>query len=574
MQDEPAAPWYKIRPVIYKSCIYVILWLAASSLSLNYYADYARKDKHASGDLLAAAKTMFCGLKFDKLGEGWNALWDDKSGTHDEEKESPDPTLATIQKAIEQVGKDVRERTHPPQDLPNSLLKILVVIFISWLWFYTFLLKNELKRAYRRWQRKHRPFNLAAYRKDEANGPIELFGRIKPALLPKPRWREYPIANSVPGILAWILGIWSLLPALVFAVAMHAAYEPAVFVMALAAIFVAAEHYSGLTETEHEIKARTDDLKRTMGIVLDADGLNEWRTEVYDLYAKARSRVDAVIRFFDIDPEWWKCAGPGDPWDQYRERCKLSSGRGTLLSVLIRSKARVRFVSDQPLEKLVRLDQASSSERKEFFRALLGLCWNLVVFDMAYHARIHQYLDRRISRLRIKISRAPAWMHVVDETVYQVIERGEENATVRQLTHSMTDTRERKALSGWAKSNVRRFAQRGGRAEEYVFSALRFAALQVGCSEDQHLPLEDLLDALGMQDYLKEPKGDFLIAPQNNIDQRMNRSVLLSEETAKALCMTVFDKLLRCRLAKQNCFVEQWADPPDLKLQFLLSELI
>jgi len=574
MQDEPAAPWYKIRPVIYKSCIYVILWLAASSLSLNYYADYARKDKHASGDLLAAAKTMFCGLKFDKLGEGWNALWDDKSGTHDEEKESPDPTLATIQKAIEQVGKDVRERTHPPQDLPNSLLKILVVIVISWLWFYTFLLKNELKRAYRRWQQARPPFDLAAYRKQEGRRPIALFGLVAPGLLPRRLWRERPVADLVRGSIAWVLGIWSLLPALVFAVAMHAAYEPAVFVMALAAIFVAAEHYSGLTKAEHEIKASTDDLKRTMGIVLDADGLNEWRTEVYDLYGEAKGRIDAVIRIFDIDPEWWKCAGPGDPWDQYRERCKLSSGAGTLLSVLIKSEARVRFVSDQPLEKLVRLRGAAPSERKEFFRALLGLSWNLVVFDMAYQARVRKHVDRKVSRLRIKISRAPAWMHVVDETVYQVIERGSENATVRQLTHSMTDARERQALSGWAKSNVRRFAQRGGRAEEYVFAALRFAAIRAQSSEGQHLPLKQLLDELGMEDYLKEPKGDFLIAPRNVIDQRMNRSVLLSETTAQSLCMAVFDELLRCRLGKNNCFVQGWADPPDLKLQFLLSELI
>ena len=49
------------------------------------------------------------------------------------------------------------------------------------------------------------------------------------------RWRRWLVALSV-------------LPAIVFALAMQAAYEPAVFVMALVAIYVAAEHYSGLRE--------------------------------------------------------------------------------------------------------------------------------------------------------------------------------------------------------------------------------------------------------------------------------------------------------------------------------------
>ncbi|QNA90632.1 hypothetical protein G4G28_22810 [Massilia sp. Dwa41.01b] len=64
------------------------------------------------------------------------------------------------------------------------------------------------------------------------------------------------------------------------------------------------------------------------------------------------------------------------------------------------------------------------------------------------------------------------------------------------------------------------------------------------------LPLTNILVELGMRDYLNEPKPDFLLAPADDVDQRMNRSVLLSETTAERLCTAVFEELLTRRLRR------------------------
>lgn len=596
--------------------LYIGLWLVSLYLALNYFHHYvAKSDPPSKADkynILDGARLMVCELELDHARLAWDRLFVrplDKAGADaakqaygkgypclldkqivsgervsvqaivappaaTEAGSSLPATLATVLEEIRDLGESVKNRTHPPQLLPDSLLKVLVVIAISWLWFHTFLLANELKRALSRWRHHRVPFDTARFR--EAQEQTLADNRLRVVLPPAtaPRWREHRFFNWAPLMLKWVLGLLSLVPALVFAIAMHSVYEPAVFVMALAAIFVAAEHYGGLTETEHELKARTDDLKAKMGTVLDADGLNEWRTELYGLYAKASYRVDAVIRYFDIDAIWWKCAGAADPWIEYQARCARSSGADTLLSTLIRTEAKVRFVSDQDLDVLERLPRASREERKGFFRALLGLAWNLVVFDIAYDAHVTNVNKGKVTRFRIKISRAPCWMHVVDETVFQAIERGPENATVRQLTHDISDPDDRRALSGWARDNVQRFAQRGGRAEEYVFAVLRYAALGLRCQEEEELPLRRLLNQLGMKNYLDEPKQDFLLAAFDVVDERMNRSVLLSRETAETLCTAVFSELLKRRLGKHTCFVKSWTTPGCTKLKHLLSELV
>lgn len=597
---------------------WLVLWLAACFLALNYHQLYVDKLAHAlppgEQNLWSGTRGMFNAFKLEDARKARTAILEDhadrtgKSGAPDTQAAghgaapaaaSPEPHKETAQQAGKQTDKQeppsigtlaqaiaalqgnigkleqtIEDRTHPPQELPASLFKVLVVVVISLLWFCTFVFANNFKRGFTTWRHARSPFQIARYRRKYQQAWLrQVHAGAPPAPSHARRWRERTGFDWVPGGLKFLLGLLSMLPPLIFVVTMHTAYEPAVFMMALVAIFVAAEHYSGLREAEHELKARTDELKRTMGTVLDADGLYQWKNEVYDLYGKATKRVDAVIREFDIDPEWWKCAGSRDPWDQYRTRCALSSGADTLLSVLTRTRAKVRFVSDQPLELLVHVFVAPAPERKVFFRDLLGLSWQLVVFDMAYQARFAKARAMR-DQLRIKISRAPSWMHVVDDTVFQVIERGKEgNATVRQLTYSITDVKERRALSGWAKNSVRRFAQRGGRAEEYVFSVLRYAVLRMKHTEDHRLPLPELLNLLGMQDYLNEPKPDFLL-DSNPSDQPLNRSVLLSRSDAQTLCTAVFQELIDRRLGRANCFVEDWANPPDVLVKHLLSELI
>jgi len=572
--------------------LYAGLWLAALLLALNYYHHYAAKADHrpqpGEHDILGATRVMVRELELAHAREAWDKLFVRTLASQDPAHAAGMPAAAPssavstprtdfdrVRDEIRALGVTIKDRTHPQQSLPDSLLKVVVVVTISGLWFQTFLLANALKRAISRWRRRRIPFDTRRFRQRQAEVQADGCLHMVTPPLAAPRWREHRLFNGAPLALKWLLGVWSLVPPLVFAVAMHSVYEPAVFVMALAAIFVAAEHYGGLTETEHELKARTDELKSKVGTVLDADGLNEWRTELYGLYGKASYRVDAVIRYFDIDSAWWKCAGSAHPWIEYAKRCGSGSDSDTLLSTLLNTQAKVRFVSDQPLEALERLPWASRNERKDFFRSLLGLTWNLVVFDIAYEARVAKAYSGTSARYRIKISRAPCWMHVVDDTVFQAIERGKEgNATVRQLTHDIADVEDRRALSGWARDNVRRFAQRGGRAEEYVFAVLRYAALGLACQEEEDLALKRLLNQLGMKDYLDEPKQDFLLAAFDDVDERMNRSVLLSRETAETLCTAVFSELLNRRMDKRNCLVKSWALPGCMKLKHLLSELV
>ncbi|MEW6022452.1 MAG: hypothetical protein AB1807_09945 [Pseudomonadota bacterium] len=577
MHDDEVVAGSPLRSVLWRLAAYLILWLVTSFAVLNYYHDVLATphDEHdTSGhDIWAAAGSVWSGLQLSKASKALTWIVSDPPAPHAQ----PCPFLPAtggakelepLRAAIVRLCASVELRLHPPQTLHGSLLKILVVTLISGLWFYTFLMANHVKRGLLAWRDFRPAFDEQAFRQVSARTSV-------PVSAARQRWREGCVFNWVRKHARAIFGAVAIVPALVFAVAMHAAYEPAVFVMALAAIFVAAEHYGGLTETEHELKARTDALKGTMGRVLDADGMSEWRTEIYDLYRRAHNRVDAVIRNFDIDTEWWKCADSTTPWQEYGERCKLSSGGDTLLYAMANSEAKVSYVTDQPLDLLVALPVASRAQRKDFFRDLLGVAWSLVVFELAYEVRMQRLEARAPPSLRLKISRAPCWMHVVDERVFQIIERGKEgNSTVRQLTYSITDAKDKRALSGWARSSVRRFSQRGGRAEEYVFAALRYAALYVPCSEDQPVPLLALLDKLGMQDYLDEPKQDFLLAPYDDVDQRMNRSVLLSKPTAQDLCIAVFDKLLSLRLDRERAYIGAWGSQKCIKLKHLLSELV
>jgi hypothetical protein len=380
--------------------------------------------------------------------------------------------------------------------------------------------------------------------------------------------------NFLGGLIKRGFAFVALLPAIPFILAMYNAYEPAVFVMALVAIYVAAEHYGGLVYTEHELKTRTDELKSTMGTVLDADGLNAWRTEVYDLYGKATRRIDAVIRTFDIDVDWWKCAKSKDPWHEYSDRCKAGSGEYTLLHVMAKSEAKVQFVVDLPLPPSEM--KCSTPEKGKFFEDLLGLAWYVVVFDLAFAQRKElrekqEPRGRTPASLHVKVARAPSWMHVIDdETVYQLIERPTAGtSTVRQLTYSMTDPAAKRALTGWARESVRRFADRGGRAEEYVFSVLRYGALQLGRGDSS--PLEDILNKLGMGEYLSEPKADFRILEPGVGGARARGPMLISADEAQSLCLAVFKKLIE--LSTERGLIQDWATHP-LDLHQLFRELL
>jgi hypothetical protein len=361
--------------------------------------------------------------------------------------------------------------------------------------------------------------------------------------------KKWWIAPSASGI-TFVIVVIALVPAWVFSLSMYHAYEPAVFVMALVAIYVAAEHYGGLADTEHELQERTAELKRTLGTVLDADGLNVWRREVYALYRRATWRIDGVVRSLDIDTEWWKCAGKPKPWTKYVEQSKAGSGDFTLLSVMGASRAKVMFAVDLPLPIHAVRPGCPEVQKSKFFRDLLGLAWYLVVFDFALQERQNRAEpNQNIARLRMKLTHAPSWMHVVDYTVYQMIERSAlANSTVRELTHNLEDPEERRLLSRWARENVRSFARRGGLAEEYVFSVLRYGAYQMpGVDEEGLLKLQDVLGILGMKEYLNERNEQFLIVPEGR-EPREKNLLMLERPHAESLCMAVFERLIEIKL--------------------------
>lgn len=446
--------------------------------------------------------------------------------------------------------KSAEAGPHPEQTLPGAVLKIVVVCVLSLLWFFTFSYANRVRN---RFIKDNPP--------DPAIAGTALAGKKKKHT----RLRATGIKVLIP--------LSALIPALVFSMAMYSAYEPAVFVMALVAIYVAAEHYDGLIDTEHELKHRTDDLKKTLGTVLDADGLNIWRAEVYALYRSATWRIDGVIRKFDIDLEWWQCAGQTDPWTEYVSRCKAESDKYTLLHVMGESRAKVVFAVDLPLPHRQARAACTKVEKSKFFRDLLGLAWYLVVFDLAFKERQKRWAASDPQpgdppgRLGLKLAYSPSWMHVVDYTVYQMIERSTAaNSTVRQLTHSLGDPDDRRALSKWARDSVRTFARNGGPAEEYVFSVLRYAAFRSGYQEKDRLALADILDKLGMQEYLDVPKEEFLIATTAPPPRPgKNNLVILGRADAENLCEAVFRQLILLRLQPP---------PEGVQVQDLIRELL
>lgn len=437
---------------------------------------------------------------------------------------------------------------HPGE---NVWLKIATVLLLTGLWFTTF----RTARAYRDSRDPIRPKSVGSTK----GGSFTL------------HWDGLKV----------VLIVAACVPSTLFVNAMLAAYEPAVLLMALLAIVIAAEHYDGLQQTEKKLDATADlllnkalELSSSMERVLDADGLSSWRDEVYHLYSGATRRVDAVIRFFDIDAEWWQCGNSGKPWEEYQKIVK--SRPASLLTALYACQASVQFVSDMPLPN-VDITAQSPHQKGLFFRNLLGLAWQLVIFDLVWEKRRadaassqapHDAHHRAPRYLRIRIGHTPSWMHVIDNAVFQIIERGSEgNSTVRELTRSMRDQAAQEALSGWARRSVRQFAHRAGGAEEYVFMLLRHAALHSGMPIEEHQDLrfdvlEKLLDRLGMIEFIVMPKPEFLldVSEHGNASSnphRSNESRLLALGTARVLCIAVFSELISRRVVTDRHAVQR-----------------
>lgn len=357
------------------------------------------------------------------------------------------------------------------------------------------------------------------------------------------RLSEVPPRNGklpwrwVLSILHWILtrqwclvGVM-LVPAAAFALAMKDKYNPAVFVMALAAIFVAAEHYSSIAEARADLTKTRNQLDKTQAalevtrkeleealrrnqesieVLLNADGLAKWRKDVYRAYAGSYWRIDAVIRIFDIDEAWWNSDGN---WDRYEEHEQLSDP--TLFFALTQSDKRaprtdsVLFVAEMPSPPF-------EGSQILGFESFLGLTWWLLVVERVRRHRGRANVeprqvagrDRVLPFVHLRIASSQSWMHAIDDSVYQVIERPQLPASVRLLTATTMDEPRQRRLSRWAHDDIRRTGRRGCDGEEYVCSVIRYVALHyAGLNEDNPLRggfIEEILNKIGMKEWIQQ----------------------------------------------------------------------
>jgi hypothetical protein len=244
--------------------------------------------------------------------------------------------------------------------------------------------------------------------------------------------------------------IYVILPAGVFFLAMLVKYEavdqPAIFVMALVGIYVAAEHYNGLVQHEKQV----DILKSHMETLNNAFGIVQGRRELYRAYSEPGTDITAVVRLFDIDPVWWSCNADSDVsvWSEYENHTEL-----TFYNALLRGKRpSVTFVSDMPLPAV---HEESDLEKADRFGHLLGLVWQCVVFS-----HLRDAMPSPVTSLRIRISFTYKWIHVVDDNVYQLVDL-QDGATLRNLTLEIKDQIKKEKLIHAERDDILACAARG-----------------------------------------------------------------------------------------------------------------
>lgn len=539
---------------------YVVLWFLAMLLALVQYVIYSA---HLPPDAAKPHDELAATLQLKELPKSGLAAYD--------------PACDTACKVLW-----ITSQMHEKQGAAIAIFKSFVIVSLAWLWFATFTFLS-----------KHAEWAASSIR-DFAQGAVD-----------KRRW--WHGHKRVKSAVIFL----SITPALVLVLAMSGEYEPAVFVMALAAIYVAAEHYSSLEKTKDDLEAQVNELRvhvgqrleKTrddlaaqvrelrfhVGQILNADGMNEWRQQLYEAYRVAEKRIDAVVRYFDIDREWWDCHTAQDPWTEYKQRADTDEKNHLLLRVLTDSAclAKIQYVADLPMppvpppepvpantgegelagwgvrpvaggEKPLICQSVSQPLMAKYFRDLLGLAWQLAILHEVGKRRWNSPSHpARFCYTRIKISGAPSWMHVVDERTFQVIDRQDASiATVRELNRDVFGESIRVRLSDWARRNVRLFASRGTLADEHLLATLRHAALLYGGSERDPLDMHRLgpiLCLLGMDDYLSAgAHRDFFTGGQAANPNDTVPALLPTRAIARHMCITIFQTFLRQRFEGKN----------------------
>jgi hypothetical protein len=336
-------------------------------------------------------------------------------------------------------------------------------------------------------------------------------------ILPHRVWHRVPWSRHL------ILSIPTL--AFMYALLQHKDKEAAIFGMALAALYLALEHFASLEKQSSALKKQTcrmttvtkrlraqavnlrsqtssmktigENLKKQVGNLENALGTREAQSRIFDAYcnlpASAAAReIYAVHRYFNIDREWWNNFPSSDldlAWARYEQ-----FDTGTLYASLKAGRpTRVLYVSSMP-SKL-----SSQDGKAEFFSKFIGLLW--------YYLTLRRVAaQNRGATYEIKIAECTNWIHVIGETVFQIVGEPPADIVARELTFNLHDTNEEKMriqMASWAIDDITTVAGRGNNGKEYICAAILHAGLRQKwqCDDPIDADANALLDAMGFAEW-------------------------------------------------------------------------
>ncbi|MGF6414182.1 hypothetical protein [Paraburkholderia sp. MM5482-R1] len=423
-------------------------------------------------------------------------------------------------KKIAAVMKEVSDADRATSMGESWLLALLVTAF-TFLVFYVHICRGEEERARTIAEREFEQKKRIADEEGEAAPDVDSRSKGVVGILRSwfaSRWC-IPVFCYVPAVLLFGGEIW------------EGYTDAVVLALALAAIYVAAEHYCALEqqrklvdEQEAVLETIRKELSDKVASIDNAMGTRYGLRVIYDAYrdpnhdqsrAEERKRLQpgaahqahggaanvqesekgifSIYRFFDIDKQWWA----RESWDGYR-----SSPAATLYRTL-KEGARTKMTLVTPLE-YPEFDDGSMQDKALFFGKFIGLVWHYVVL---WHVRRALEADSKdvVCEHKIRIAQTSLWLHVVDRTVYQILgdDRGKD-VKVRNLTHDMDEISV--SLARWAKREIQTLAARGPTVEEYICTCLTDAhqaipadgAATFGQNEDH------VLERLGFKEWANE----------------------------------------------------------------------
>jgi hypothetical protein len=329
-----------------------------------------------------------------------------------------------------------------------------------------------------------------------------------------------------------ILVFW-FMPALCFFVAMivDGEKDAAVFAMAIAAIYVAAEHYSTLEGQKAAAEAQQRDLQDVAGqlkenvtSIANALGKTNALAEMYKVYRQLPGEIDAVdkndardgldkggavpaaaestrsaisadrciyaiYREFDIEHAWWSAPN----WASY---CAQKGDETLSLYRALVDGQRYAALIVVPFSFRARSEMGDKEGKIQRFQDIIGLMWTCVLLwhvgcalrkdegneddDQVEgpkkgkvkeeNEQIRTRKEDIVVNHRIIMAETSLWVHVVNGEVHQILDQPRNEVAVRNL--SLNVGTRGVPLAEWARAEICRLATRGPTAHEYLCSCL------------------------------------------------------------------------------------------------------